>query len=205
MTVSKEIEKVLKNKSKGEILFISDFFQYGNYDAVRKALQRLTEKEQLIRINNGIYYYPKIDAEIGVLYPSIETIAKAIAKRDKARIIPTGNYALYLLGLSEQIPMNVVFLTDASPRKIDINNRQIVFKKTSPKNLLSSNTLTNLLIQSLKTLKQENINEHHLKIIKNHLKQSGNLKQIKQEISVAPIWIQKIITQLIKDIENEVA
>jgi len=200
MTVSKKIEKALRTRPKGQILFISDFFQYGNYDAVRKVLQRLTEKEHLIRIANGIYYYPKIDTEIGVLYPSIETIAKAIAKRDKARIIPTGNYALYLLGLSEQIPMNVVFLTDASPRKININTRQIVFKKTSPKNLLSINKLTNLIIQSLKTLRQKNVNEYHLKIIKNHLKQSGNIEQLKQEISVAPVWIQKIITQIIKDI-----
>ncbi|NOZ35745.1 MAG: hypothetical protein GXO80_10665 [Chlorobi bacterium] len=205
MTISKQIENIIERSKKGKLLFVSDFVKYGDYDAVRKSLQRLTKRKKLIRIANGIYYYPKIDEILGILYPSIDTIAKAIAKRDKARIIPAGNYALYLLNLTEQIPMNVVFLTDASARKIKINNQQIIFKKTSPKNLLPKSQLINLIIQTFKTLKQENVNEKHLKIVEKHIKNSDDLEQIKREINIAPVWIRKIITQILKNIENELA
>jgi hypothetical protein len=65
------------------------------------------------------------------MLPTTEQIAEAIAKRDKARIIPTGAYALHMLGLSTQIPMNVVYLTDSSARKVKVGKQTIVFKKTS--------------------------------------------------------------------------
>jgi len=205
MIVARQIENVIQDKKQGKIIFVNDFVRYGDYDTVRKALQRMVHRNRLERLASGIYYYPKYDKILGKLYPSIETIAKAIAKRDKARIIPAGNYALYLLGLSEQIPMNIVFLTDGSTRKVKINNQQIVFKKTNPKNLVPKNKLVNLIIQALKTTKQENINDRHLKIIEKHIKNSNQIEQIKKEIQVAPVWIRKIITKIIDKIENELA
>jgi hypothetical protein len=61
---------------------------------------RLKEKEILVRLAHGIYFYPIIDKELGVLFPSTEKIAKAIAIRDKAKVVPTGVLALNKLGLS---------------------------------------------------------------------------------------------------------
>ena len=205
MNVSKQIENNILRRKKGQILFVSDFEKFGNYDTVRKTLQRLVNKKILIRLGMGIYYYPKTDELLGVLYPSIDTIALAIAKRDKARIIPSGNYALYLLGLSQQIPMNVVFLTDGSARKIYVNNRYIIFKRTSPKNLMPKNKLTNLIIQALKTIGKDNVNENHLQIIEQQIKKSNELETIKKEIKFAPVWIRKTINLILENIQNELA
>ena len=199
MTVSKEIENIVSKSNQGKILFVSDFLGYGNYDAVRKILQRLVTKGKLIRISKGIYYYPKIDEILGVLYPTTEDIAKAIAKRDKAKIIPTGAYAQHLLGLSTQIPMNVIFLTDGSARKIKIGNQTILFKKTSPKNLYFGSKLSSLIIQSLKSLKENNINETVKQKLADIIKQSGEIEKIKKDIKNAPIWVQKIITEILSD------
>ena len=110
-------------------------------------------KAKEIKIEDGA----KKDEILGILYPSIEEIGKAIAKRDKARIIPTGAFAQHLLGLSTQIPMNVIYLTDGSARKIKIGKQTIVFKKTSPKNLSYENQLSSLIIQSLKSKKENKI------------------------------------------------
>ncbi len=199
MTVSKEIENIVSISNQGKILFVSDFLEYGNYDAIRKTLQRLVAKGKLIRISKGIYYYPKIDKTLGVLYPTTEDIAKAIAKRDKAKIIPTGAYAQHLLGLSTQIPMNVVFLTDGSARKIKIGNQTILFKKTSPKNLNFESKLSSLIIQSLKSLKENNVNEIVKQKLAKIIKQSGEVEKIKKDIKNAPIWIQKIILEILSD------
>ena len=122
MTTSNNIENKIKQSEKGKLIFISDFSEYTNYDTVRKSLQRLVNKGLIVRISKGIYYNPKKDETLGILYPTAEEIGKAIAKRDKARIIPTGTYAQHLLGLSTQIPMNVVYLTDGSGRKIKIGD-----------------------------------------------------------------------------------
>ncbi len=205
MTISTKIENTIKQSDKGKVIFISDFSELDNYDTVRKSLQRLVKKELIIRISKGIYYYPKKDEILGILYPSIEEIGKAIAKRDKARIIPTGAFAQHLLGLSTQIPMNVIYLTDGSARKIKIGKQTIVFKKTSPKNLSYENQLSSLIIQSLKSKKENNITEKEKQILKEIIIKSGKQKEIEKDIKNAQVWIRKIILQILSEIKNELA
>ncbi len=205
MIVSKEIENIVRKSKRRKLFFVSDFLQYGNYDTVRKTLQRLVTKGILIRISKGIYYYPRTDEILGILYPTAEEIAKSIAKRDKAKIIPTGAYAQHLLGLSTQIPMNVVYLTDGSARKIKISNQTIVLKKTSPKNLYFESKLSSLIIQSLKSLKEDNVNETIKHKLSDIIKQSGEIEKIKKDIKNAPIWIQKIMLEILSKISDELA
>ncbi|MFH1699660.1 MAG: DUF6088 family protein, partial [Candidatus Zixiibacteriota bacterium] len=199
----KEIEKDLKSKNKGVLLFISDFSDIGDYDTVRKSLQRLTDKGLLIRLSKGVYYYPKHDEILGILYPNTEQIANAIAMRDQARIIPTGLYALHLLGISTQIPMNVVYLTDGSARKIEIGNQTVLFKKTSPKNLSAKHKLSNLIIQGLRTIGETNLTRNERSKIKEIVLNSGEIENVKEDIRYAPIWIQKIVLEFFKEDQNE--
>ncbi|MBZ0242562.1 MAG: DUF6088 family protein [Bacteroidales bacterium] len=203
MSVLKQIENSLKKKNPGEILFIKDFYKVGDYEAVRKSLQRLAEKGVLIRLSQGIYYYPKKDELLGLVFPSAEQIGNAIAKRDKARIIPTGSYAMYRLGLTTQVPMNVVYLTDGSARKLEIGKQKIVFKKTSPKNLSPKNQLSSLIIQGLRAIGKENISQTHITKIKNIIVDSFGIVDIRTDMLHAPVWIQKIVFKILKEIENE--
>jgi hypothetical protein len=203
MSVIKQIESILKKKKRGEILFILDFLETSDYDTVRKSLQRLTDKGILIRLSKGIYYYPKNDKLLGLVYPSAEQIGNAIAKRDKARIIPTGSYAMYRLGLSTQVPMNVVYLTDGSARKVQIGKQTIVFKKTSPKNLSAKHQLSNLIIQGLRAIGKENISQSHITKIKKIIFDSKEMNILHNDILDAPVWIQKIVLEILKEIENE--
>ncbi len=205
MTMSNKIEALIKQTEKGKLIFISDFSELGNYDTVRKSLQRLVNKGLIIRIAKGIYYIPKKDDILGILYPNAEEIGKAIAKRDKARVIPTGAYAQHLLGLSTQIPMNVVYLTDGSARKIEVGNQTIVFKKTSPKNLSFESQLSSLIIQALKSKKENNVTESDKRILKEIIKKSNELEKIKKDIQLAPVRIRKIVLQILSEVTNELA
>jgi len=88
-------DKILANVKKcgrGKVYFVADFALYGEANSVQKALERLVKLQMLLRLARGIYYYPKIDKKLGlgILYPSWEDVAYAIAKRDKARIVPKG-------------------------------------------------------------------------------------------------------------------
>ncbi len=188
-----DLSIIEKEMNKGEIFFISDFTELGNYEAVRKSLQRLTKEDSIKRIAKGIYFLPKKHERLGVIYPHAEQIAKAIAKRDKARIIATGSTALNLLGLSTQIPLKVVFLTDGSTREIKVGNQTIQFKKTNPKNLSIEHRLTNLIIQALKAIGEKNVTPKQIDKIQTIIDESNERELIYQNLKNAPVWIQKII------------
>jgi len=196
-SVENTVDKTISNHKRGKIFFPSNFSEFGSSSAVRQALNRLEDKGRLVRLAKGIYLYPKKHKILGVLQPSIEEIALAISKRDKARIIPTGINALNKLGLSTQVPMNMVYLTDGTPRTIKIKNRTIKFKIASPKLLSVKNDTNILIIQALRELKEENIDSTVLDKIKNILKKIDT-KDIKHDMKLAPVWISEIIENIIK-------
>jgi hypothetical protein len=194
--VENKIFESLKSRKKGIVIFISDFLDYGNSESVKKALLRLNEKETIVRLAHGIYLYPKVDKELGVLFPSTEDIALAIARRDKVRIIPTGVQALNKLGLSTQVPMKVVYLTDGGTRNIKVGKRTISFRNTSPKNLFMKGEISSLVIQALKTIGNSKLDDSTLLKIQNILKKEKK-ENIINDAKLAPAWINKILTQTI--------
>lgn len=194
--VENKIAEALKTHPKGSVLFVDDFLDYGNPESVKKALLRLKEKELLVRLAHGIYLYPKVDKELGILFPSTEEIAKAIARRDKARIVPTGIQALNKLGLSTQVPMKVVYLTDGATRTVKVGKRTITFKKTSPKNLLVKGEISGLAIQALKTIGQNKVDEktiERIRLILNNEKKENIINDAK----LSPAWINNILMRAI--------
>ena len=191
-SVKTRIENKIKSIKRGSILFPSNFDDIGNVEVVKKSLLRLENKKFLVRLAHGIYLYPKQDKLLGILYPTIEEIALAIAERDKARIIPTGTTALNKLGLSTQIPMNIVFLTDGAPRSILVGKRIIKLKRTSPKNLAVKGEITSLIIQALKEIGKDNVTAGQLEKIKIHLEKEKQ-EIIEHDAKLAPVWISKIM------------
>ena len=193
--IGKKIVNYIKKCGGGTIFFPSTFMSYGDIKSVSKSLERLTNDAVIIRLSNGIYLITNIDQNLclGVLYPSIEDIAIQIAKRDRARIAPTGAYALNLLGLSTQVPMNVVFQTDGSPRKIRLgNDKTITFKHTVPKNLAFVNKTAQLATFVLKEIGKSSDNEEYLKALKQAFS-TINEKSIEADYKLMPAWIRKII------------
>ena len=194
--VENKIFESLKSRQKGIVIFVSDFLDYGNSESVKKALLRLNEKETIVRLAHGIYLYPKVDKELGILFPSTEDIALAIARRDKVRIIPTGVQALNKLGLSTQVPMKLVYLTDGGTRNIKVGKRTISFKNTSPKNLFMKGEISSMVIQALKTIGNSQLDDSTLLKIQNILKKEKK-DNIINDAKLAPVWISKILIQTI--------
>ena len=194
-SIHSQLEDKIISLKKGAIVFVSDFAAFGTAENVKKVLLRLEKKQLLVRLAHGIYLYPKIDKELGILYPSTESIAEAIAKRDKIRIIPTGIYALQQLGISTQIPMNVIYLTDGAPRKIKVGKRIITFKKTAPKNLAIKNKVLSNIVQGLKELGKENITDEVKQKI-NQALEKVPVEILKEEILNAPVWVRNEVLSL---------
>lgn len=193
-SIEDNILTAIHAKGRGSIFFPSDFTSYGEVKAVGKSLERLTAKGNIVRLARGIYSYPEVDTVLGlgVLMPSIEQIAETIARRDKARIVPTGIYAMNKLGLSTQVPMNVVYLTDGAPRKISLGNgRSIQFKYTTPRNLAFTNPLAMLVTFALKEVGKGNVTDDIIRRIKGVL-QKERKENIQADEALMPAWIRNI-------------
>ena len=202
LSIENQILNKIKKAKRGALFFVDNFITIGNAKAVGKALERLAKSGELQRVATGIYVRPEKDPVIGYVTPGIETIAKAIAKRDKARIVPTGVYALNQLGLSTQIPLNVIYLTDGAARKIKIGNRTITFKKTTPKNLTALGEIDRLVIQALRTIGKDKVTSEEIEKIQKLLKKE-KLTYLQQDIRTAPEWIRKIMWPILKQKTNE--
>ena len=186
------LEKI-KRTPRGTLFFVSSFATIANAKAVNKALERLVHANELDRVASGIYVRPVIDKYIGKVLPSIEAIAIAIAKRDRATIVPTGSYALFKLGLTTQVPLNIVYYSDTSARKIKIGKQTISFKKASAKNLSFVGNISMLAIQALRTIGKEQVKAEELKQIQQLLK-NENPKHVQHDIQLAPVWIRKMMS-----------
>ncbi len=197
-TIDDKIIISLRKRGRGTVFSTEEYSHYGNPDAVQKALSRMVQRGWLLHVCHGIYCYPKIDKALGMgmLFPTYEEIARAIAKRDKVKIVPSGALAQNLLGLSTQVPMNVVFLTDGSNRKINIKNgRGILFKHVSPKKLAFKDRLAMLITTALRDYGEDNISEEHLKKLNKVIEQHKEPFST-YDMKLMPLWVRNLITKI---------
>ena len=85
-SIENKVLEHLINKQKAKIYFQNDFASLGGSDSIRKSLSNLVKREVIIRLTQGIYLYPKIDKELGVLYPSVDDVCRTIAKETKQEL-----------------------------------------------------------------------------------------------------------------------
>lgn len=190
-----KIEQKIKSLKQGDIVFTEDFQNYGSPGAVKVALHRIVKKGLLHHLARGIYAKPTFSKLLNKeVLPGAEEVALAIAKRDKARLLPTGAYAQNALGLSTQVPLRMVYLTDGSPRTIKIGKRSIQFKKTTPKNLALKGKISKLVVQALKDIGKDKATPQELEKIQNLLLQE-NKQDLKHDIDLAPQWIAEIMAK----------
>ena len=189
-SVESKIKKSVSERERGELLFPDDFRELGSSEAIRLALHRIEKEGFIKRVAQGIYVRPKVSKYAGEVLPTAEEIAMAIAKRDKIRLVPTGVYALSALGLSTQVPMKLVFLTDGAPREIKLGKRSIKLKKTTPKNLSARGEISGLVIQALREIGKGRLtDDEEAKIVA--LLKKEDRKDLLHDIALAPVWIRK--------------
>ena len=187
-------ERILRQKD-GKVIFI-DFFDDYQDGHVRNILMELTRVGVLVRLSKGVYYKP-VRTRLGILYPEVEDVIAAIAKRDHAKILPTGNTAMYQLGLTTQIPMNYEFLTNGAARKLTIDNRTSTLKHGVANNFAFKGKLMPVVHQAMRAIGAANIDETMLGQIRSLLQANPEPRTIKHDMQLLPAWERKIIQSMI--------
>jgi len=198
-TDSKILRRIRSHK-RGWVFTPDSFMDLGTRRAVDLALMRHRGSGLIRQLARGLYDYPKMDPQLGMLQPSTGDIAGALAGRDATRLQPSGAYAANLLGLSTQVPMKVVYLTDGRTRIVQIGQRQIILKHTTPRNMATAGKTSGLVIQALRYLGKKNVDQQIISQLDRRLDTDAR-RQLINDIRYAPAWIADIIRQL-ADQEN---
>ena len=160
-----------------------------------KLCPNFKNKTSLRRLAQGVYDYPKKHDLLGIIPPDLNEVAKAIAEKNGVQIQPAGAHAANLVGLSMQVPGRIIFLTEGPSKKVKIGNQEIIFKKTTKKIMSSAGTREGLLIQALKNLGKDHIDQKARAQISKFLKDSTE-KEIKKNMKFAPAWIRALVFEI---------
>lgn len=197
-TIISLVKSRILRHGRGWVFTAHNFNDLHSETGVRTALSRLTEDRFIRRISQGIYDFPKVHAVLGELSPNVEDVAKAYGEKNGAKIQASGAFAANALGLTEQVPAKVIFLTDGPTGRVKIKNLLVVFKKTTVKNMHASGSREALIIQAFKYMGQEHIDETILAKIKQIIKNSKP-KEFEKNIQYAPRWIRAILFDLMEN------
>jgi len=176
----------------------SDFLDLGSDADIRKALSELAAKGTIRRVLRGVYDYPRIskllDTEMG---PDLDQVAQALARKSGWRIQPSENTALNLLGLSTQVPAQSVYLSDGPSKTYEIGKQQLVFKKRTLRESVFKHKESELVVQALKALGQERIDEEVLQELADTWSPTI-WKKILRDTKTAPAWVSDMILNITK-------
>ena len=190
------VMKKINESQPHSIFFIPDYADLGAAETIRKILHEATINGILEKAGHGIYIKPKASRFGNVPVP-LEKIAEKIAERDKCKILPDGNTAANLIGLSTQVPMNLSYITTGSTRTINIGNRKIAFRHASPRNFAAKGHVVPLLIQGIKEIGEDNINDSQYAELKRFIDRQQD-PYLKDDLLIAPAWIQRILKKLMQ-------
>jgi hypothetical protein len=194
-SVENKIMSRIYGNNRGWVFTANHFLDLGSRTAVAQSLVRLVKAGSIRRLAHGLYDYPAKHPTLGDLPPNYERVAQALAGRDSLKIQPSGAYAANLLGLTEQVPAKIVFLTDGPDRKVQINKQQIVLKRTTPKHMATAGRISGLVIQALRYLGKDHVDAHIIGMLQKRLS-AEDKQQLMKDLRFAPVWIGNIFRQL---------
>jgi len=193
-----KMRKRIKEQGRGWCFTPNAFLDLSSNDAVWVALSRLVQKGFARRLARGLYDYPRLHPKLGLLAPDPDTVAKALASRDAIRLQPSAAYAANLLGLSEQVPARVIFLTDGPARSVKLGSREIILKNTTPRNMATAGRISGTVIQALRFIGQKQINDAHIGQLR-ALLSAGDKVLLRKDRIYAPGWMHTIIDAIAGD------
>ena len=161
-SIAAAISRKVRRAKPGTLFTPALFAGLGGCAAVDKALQRLVTRDELRRLSRGLYDKPRQDPLLGILWPSVDAVVAALTGKGKLRPQPTGAYAANLLGLSDQVPARVEFLTDGTGRTVKAGPMQIVLKLTRPRQMAAAGRTSGLVIQALRSHRPEHMTPQRL-------------------------------------------
>ncbi len=187
-SLERQITRRITRSGRGAIFSASDFLPLGKRPAIDVALSRLAGRGVIRRLARGLYDYPRLHARLGELHPSPEEVARALATRDGVRLQPAGAHAANLLGLSDQVPARIVYLTDGPSRLVRIGKMTIQLRRSTPRTMATAGRFSGLLIQGLRFIGRPHVGATHVARVRRSVPPKVR-RGILRDLRFAPAWM----------------
>jgi hypothetical protein len=194
-SIDAAIARRVRRSKPGTVFTPALFTSLGGRAAIDKALQRLVARAELRRLSRGLYDKPRQDPLLGTLWPTVDAVVTALSGKDRVRLQPTGAYAANLLGLSDQVPARVEFLTDGTSRTVKAGPMQIVLKRTTPRQMAAAGRTSGLVIQALRSLGPNHLTPQRLSKLRRTLP-AEERRALLDDLTLAPGWMQPTLRSL---------
>lgn len=171
----------IRGMGRGSVFSPLDFYDLGSRDAVASALKRLKQAGSIRHLARALYDFPKEDEVLGILDPELQVVIKALERRENMNIYPSEAYAAYGLGLTEQVPMNPVFVA-LRPMTVQCGARTIKIRKAPVKILAIKSRVSMSVTQALKWIGPQRVNDDrisHLSLVLTEIQKAQLLKDIR--------------------------
>jgi predicted transcriptional regulator of viral defense system len=197
------VQRRIRARGEGAVFTPRDFLDLGSRAAVDQALSRLERRGFIRRVSRGVYDYPRRNERLGItLSPSAEEVVRAVARRDAGRVQVTGAEAANALGLSTQVPARIVYLTDGESRRMQIGGQVVELRHTTPRNLATAGKVSGTVIQALRHLGREHVDERTVRHLQRVLSEDDKERLRKDRIH-APAWMQPVLLEIAGDGSSE--
>ena len=197
-----QIRGNIEKAENGSVFVSTDFTDITDKKTVNMGLIRLADEGLIKKILFGVYYKPEFSKLLGeTVAPSPNKVAHALARNFGWTIVPCGDTALNILGLSTQVPSQWVYVSDGAYKEYTFDNTTIKFKRTTNKEISKVSYKTALTIQALKALGKENITEQVILRLKKILTDEEKEKMLAESKS-ATSWVLELIKVICKDEEK---
>jgi hypothetical protein len=195
--IDRKILKRIRGFGRGAVVTPRHFVDLAGRQTIGSALARLVAAGRLRRVARGLYGLSS-PAGLGPRWPSVEAVVKAVAARDRVRVQATGAYAANQLGLSPQIPMRIVFLTDGPNREIRLGKLTISFKRTTPRNMATAGRTSGLVIQALRWLGKDHVDDQVVEKLRTSLDPDSRVRLL-ADVPHAPAWVGDVMRRVAAD------
>ena len=78
-----------------------------------------------------------------------------------------------------------------------VEDQEIRLKRGVPKNFCYETKLIALLVQALKTLKQQNVGEEELQVIRNLISREPDRSALAKDVDMMPVWMKRIVKPML--------
>ena len=184
----------------GKAFSAKDFLDIASRSMIDVTLTGLAHEGTIRRIRRGLYDKPRFNSTLGgQLSPDIDEAARAIARRQRWKIVPDGAWAANLLGLSTQVPAKIIYLTDGPNKEVPIGRRSIYFKHARPKAIAGPEGKAALVVQALRYLGKDKIGKEEINTLRATLSPSEQTRLVKDS-RFGVDWIYEVASQIAEQV-----
>lgn len=186
----------IRQSEYGTVYVAVDFVDVSDKTNINAYLARLAEEGLIRRVMRGVYYKAEFNEMLGeYVIPAVDNVAQALARNFGWTIVPCGDVALNILGLSTQVSTTYVYVSDGTYKEYTFDNITIQFKRTTNREVSKLSYKTALVIQALKALGKDRIDNSIITRLQSILAAEEKAIML-LEAKTATAWIYDYIKQI---------